>query len=95
MEPLAELGTGRGLRHVIDTGVVRAYRQNMAQRKSEVERIYRQVVAPDQHLDRFVRARREDGLSWRRIAEELLTVSDGLIYVSHEWLRKTYPDPEE
>lgn len=58
-----------------------------------MERIYRQVVAPDQHLDRFVRARREDGASWRLIAQELLAVSDGLIHVSHEWLRQNYPDP--
>lgn len=43
-------------------------------------------------LDDFVLTRRTAGLGWRLIARELWVTTDGEVDLTHETLRRWYPD---
>lgn len=44
-------------------------------------------------LDRFVRDRRAGGESWRSISQALLDETGGQVDITHETLRRWFPDP--
>ena len=46
-------------------------------------------------VDDFVTERREGGKSWRLIARDLYSVTDGQVDVTAETLRSWYPDAAE
>lgn len=48
----------------------------------------------DDGIESFVRARRSEGASWRRIALDLWEATDRKVEVTHETLRSWFPGEE-
>lgn len=58
---------------------------------THAQRLADALLGDEGPLERFVRSRRAEGVSWRMIARELYERTD--VDVVHETLRLWYPDP--
>jgi hypothetical protein len=50
------------------------------------------ILGGDGALERFVRSRRRDGLSWRLVERDLFQQTSGAVDLTFETLRSWFPD---